>query len=333
MFGYGGAVFAGFLLTAGPGGTGTAPVAGRPLALLALVWLAGRVVMALAGSLPGWLVAAVDLAFLPALALAVAGPLLAARKPHNVVFLGLIGLLVGCNALVHAEGLGLLARSASAGVRLAVDTAALMIAMIGGRVVPAFTANALAARGIAAKIVRSPVLDRAAVLATALFLLADGLRPGTMLAGLLALAAAALHVARLSGWRTLRTLDTPILWVLHLGYVWLAVGLGLRALASLTPVIPDSVALHGLTIGAIGTMTMAVMSRAVLGHTGRPLVAARRTVAAYVLISLAALVRLGFAGMHPAAHTISGLLWAAALALFVLVHAPMLIGPRVDEGS
>lgn len=326
--GYVVAVVAGFMLTAVPNWTGTAPLAGRPLAALAALWLAGRIAPWLT-VVPGWLAAAIDVAFPLALGCAVAKPLIAARKARNVVFLAFLAMLCVSSALVHAEGVGLTQDTGASGVRLGIDTAIVMIAIIGGRIVPVFTANALAARGEPAPMSRPPLVDRLAILATVLFLASDVVLPGTMVAGIIALAAAALHGLRLTGWGTRRVLDAPILWILHWGYAWLALGLALKGVADVTTLLSETVALHGLTIGAIGTMTLAVMSRASLGHTGRALVAPRPVVLAYVLISAAAVVRLLSDNLGAAANIVSAALWVAAFGLYIWTFAPILVGPRV----
>jgi uncharacterized protein involved in response to NO len=151
--------------------------------------------------------------------------------------------------------------------------------------------------------------------------------------GAAALAAAALNALRLNGWRSARTFDTPLLWVLHLGYGWLIVGLALKGVAGLTDLVPANAALHALTVGAIGTMMLAVMSRAALGHTGRPLVAHPVVVASYVMISLAALLRIA-APLAPSAYLVlieaSGVVWSLAFVQFLAIFAPILWQPRVD---
>jgi uncharacterized protein involved in response to NO len=151
----------------------------------------------------------------------------------------------------------------------------------------------------------------------------------------LALLAAVLHGLRLAGWGGPATLGKPILWVLHLGYLWLVAGLALRGLAAFVEAIPDDAALHALGAGAVGTMTLAMMTRVSLGHGGRPIVAAPATVAAYALLTLAVVVRIAasfFLGEVGYDHALmlAGVLWAAAFALFVVVYAPILTRPRAD---
>jgi len=177
----------------------------------------------------------------------------------------------------------------------------------------------------------SPVLDRLAIGSMVLMLLAEVVFGGGSVAGAIALAAALIQAARVAQWRGLATARTPILFVLHLGYAWLVVGLALKGASAFIDALPETAALHALTVGAVGTMMMAVMSRAALGHTGRKLVAHPVTVAAYALVSLAALLRL-VAGVAPgvAMLAVSGIAWSLAFALFLAVYAPILVRPRVD---
>jgi uncharacterized protein involved in response to NO len=330
LFGYAAAVLAGFLLTATPSWSGRPPVSGLGLATLALIWLAGRVLCSAGGAVPG-LAAAVDLAFLPALAIAIT-PALQAAPPRNRIFLPVLGVFLLANFGVHLDALGVLPGLAAIALRVALDLLALLIALIGGRVVPAFTGNALAARGEAGRVRTSSMRDRLAIGALVLLLLAD-LAGLTRAAGAVALAAALLNAWRLHGWSGSRTLREPILWVLHLGYSWLAIGLAWKGLIDLSGFLPPADALHGLGIGAVGTMTLAVMSRATLGHTGRPLRAPPLVVASYVLVGAAAITRLAAPGAPAHAISllvISGALWSLAFAFFVVSLGTALVQPRID---
>jgi uncharacterized protein involved in response to NO len=233
---------------------------------------------------------------------------------------------------VHLDVLGVLPGLGAIALRVTLDLFALLIALIGGRVVPAFTASALAARDEAERVRASSMRDGLAIATIVLMLLAD-LGGLTRAAGALALAAALLNAWRLHGWGGSRTLRAPILWVLHLGYLWLAIGLAWKGLVDLSGWLPAADALHGLAIGAVGTMTLAIMSRATLGHTGRPLHAPPLVVASYVLVGAAALARLA-APLAPAHAVsllvISGALWSAAFATFVVRLGPALVQPRAD---
>ena len=330
LFGYGTAVLAGFLLTATPGWSGRPPVKGAALAALAVIWLAGRLMSFAGGSVPG-IAAAIDLAFLPALAVAIA-PALQAAPRRNLLFLPVLGLLVLANLAVQLDALDVLPGAGSMALRASLDLFVLLIGLVGGRIVPAFTASALAARDEAGRVRPFSARDRLAIGSLATLLLAD-LAGLSQIAGVVALAAALFNGWRLTGWGGSRSLRQPILWVLHLGYAWLVAGLAWKGLADLTGFVPPADALHGLAIGAVGTMTLAVMSRATLGHTGRPLQAPRLIVVSYLLVSAAAIVRLA-AALAPALAlpllVLSGALWSLAFAAFAIRLGPALLQPRAD---
>lgn len=335
LYGVIAAALAGFLLTAMANWTGTAPLAGVGLATLVGLWLAGRIAVWLPPSVPYVAVAIVDVAFLPVLAGYAARVLLAAGNRRNLVLVAVIGGFAAGNLLVHLDAWGLAPGWGRIGLVLGVDAIALMLAIIGGRIVPAFTSNALAARGEPHAMPAMPWLTRLGPASVALLLVADLAAPGTPLVAAAGLAAAALNAARLARWRGGRSLGDPLLWVLHLGFLWLAAGLALKGLAALSPALPESAALHAIGIGAAGTMILAVMTRATLGHTGRPLVAPRGIALAYLAVSGAAVLRIAatlptglpiLALLHGAAG-----LWAFAFALFTAVAAPMLLRPRADR--
>lgn len=328
LFGYAAAALAGFLLTASPSWSRRPPIRGAPLALLAGLWLAGRIAIWGGEGLPA-LAALVDLAFLPALVVAISPALQNAARP-NLVFLPLLTCLFAANLGVHLDALDLVPGIGFLALRLALDLLALLIGLIGGRVVPAFTANALRSE---TKPRPFSTIDRLALASLAAVLLADLTAP-PWVTGSVALVAAGLQLARMRGWHSRRTFDQPIVWVLHLGYAWLAAGLAWKGLVELTAVAAAPAALHGLGIGAVGTMTLAVMSRAALGHTGRPLIAPRPIALAYLMPSLAALSRLA-APLMPSLEQplliLSALAWSAGLALFLVVFTPILLRPRVDS--
>lgn len=331
LFGYAAAVLSGFLLTATPGWSGTAPVRGLPLGALALLWLAGRLA-SWAGGMAPVVAAALDLAFLPALAIAIA-PALQGAARRNLVFLPLLGAFFLANLAVHLDALDILPGLGSVALLGALDLFVLAIALVGGRIVPAFTANALKAKGEPGEVRAFSTIDRLAIAALIALLLADvaGL---ARLAGAIALLAAILHGLRMRGWAGTRTLDEPLLWVLHLGYAWLVAGLAWRALVDLGGFLPATEGLHGLAIGAVGTMTLAVMSRAALGHTGRPLAASRPVTASYLLVGAAALARLAAplapGELHLWVLALSAMLWSLAFLAFVIAFAPVLTRPRID---
>jgi len=331
VFGFAFAAVAGFLLTAIPNWTGRLPVRGAPLAALFLLWLAGRAALLFSARLGPLATALADLAFPAALIAVVARELVAGNNWRNLPMLAALGLLFAGNLLVHLQQLGL-AYTAFAGNRLGLATLLMLIALVGGRIVPSFTRNWLAKRGAAALPAPAGRVDTAA-LAVALVALASWVVfPDSYLMYGLSLAAGVALGMRLARWRGLATRAEPLLFVLHAGYGWLAFGLVLVGLNGLAPFLPRSVALHALTIGAIGTMTLAVMTRATLGHSGRPLTADRATVAVYLLVTLAALLRLAapLAGSGYLWITlVAGFVWSAAFLLFVATYLRFLWPARV----
>jgi len=337
IVGFAGAGMAGFFLTAVPNWTGAPFVRGLPLAGLAAVWILGRIAMCLIGVVPPLLAAVIDLAFFPLLGLLVAPPLLKGGIGRNSILLVVLAALWLADLAMQVEfagsAIGLNVASAARGTRVSIDILAFLITVIGGRIVPAFTTTRLKLEG-AELLPRSfALLDRATIAAMTLLLIVELASGEGKLTGTVALAAALAQALRLFHWRGIATAGTPILWVLHLGYAWLVLGLALKGGAAFIDGLPETAALHALTIGAIGTMLMAVMSRAALGHTGRKMEAHPLTVAAYGLVSAAALLRVAAPLMPAAIPTlmiVSGLAWSLAFALFLAVYAPILIRPRVD---
>lgn len=333
LFGFLCAAVAGFLLTAVPGWTGHRAFAGWPLVALIGLWFAGRILVATSDAWPALLVAFVDASFLPCLALMI-GPMLLRSRNRNTPMLLVLASLATCNAVSHwAVGHQdpQLARHA---ILIGIDIVLLLVTVIGGRIVPAFTANALRASGSEVHLRAWPRAGSAAVLAMLLVLLTDLFQPSATLAGVVAGLAALAQGLRLLQWRTGATLRQPIVWILHLAYGWLPIGLALKCIALLWGLAWSAFWLHALTIGALAEMTLGVMSRASLGHTGRPLRVDPLIVGSYVSLLAAALVRvfgLGVAGMpYAAVIVISAACWTVAFALFLVVYAPILLRERAD---
>lgn len=328
VFGFAVSVIAGFLLTAAQNWTGLRMPSGRPLAALFLLWLAGRLGFLIPGLPPG-LVALVDLAFLPVLAVTLAWPILRAKQLHNYPFPLLLLALAAANALVHADALHWTSGTAKPGLHMAVYVIVTMITVMGARVIPSFTDNKLHTRARHWK----PLawLVPAATLAA---LIAALLAPASPVTALLAAVAAALHAIRLAGWYTPKFWSVPLLWILHLGYAWIPLGFALLALSAAGWGAAAGSALHAFTAGAIGVLTLGMMARVSLGHTGRPLEPPAVMTLAFVAINLAALARVALPLLFPAAYTpgmdVAGLIWIAAFGLFAGVYAPMLLRPRVD---
>ena len=333
IFGFIGAAMAGFLLTAVPSWTGQRGFAGWPLALLAGLWLLGRLVVATSAHWPLLLSAVIDTAFFPALGLMLLPPLLRARNRNTPLLLVLLALCIA-NATfywgLHRANWAL----AHGALLAAVNVILLLLTVVGGRIVPAFTSSALKEHRGGRLIRTLPGVNAVAIAAMVVVALVDLGFAQSKVAGVCALGAAIVQGIRLAQWGAWRTLRQPIVWVLHVAYAWLPVGLALKALALLTGASFAAFWLHALTIGAAATMILAVMTRASLGHTGRPLVVSGPTAFAYVLLSAAAIVRIFGLDLPHASYaaviTLAALLWTAAFALFLWVYAPMLVTPRAD---
>lgn len=328
------AAIAGFLLTAVPGWTDGKVLRGRPLAGLFGLWLLGRAAVLASPILPAPIVALVDLAFLPVLLGLLTPVLIRAKRPRNLPVLALLAGLTIANLLFHLAWLDVARQAGLVGIAIALDTVLFLIAMIGGRIVPAFTLNALRRRGTPVEIVPSPRLDQAVLAITALLLPLDLAPVGALPAGMAAALAAILHALRLSRWHGHRTWREPIVWILHVAYGWIPLALGLKSLWLLGGIGLPTTWIHALTAGAFAGMILAVTTRASLGHTGRPLIAPRPIVACYALVTLAALVRVflplgGDAAYESALFAAAGL-WLAGFGLFVMVYAPILARPRPD---
>jgi uncharacterized protein involved in response to NO len=339
LFGFVMAGVAGFILTAIPNWTGRPPLRGTPLAALVGLWLAARALAltSLVATPPLGLVAVVDAGLPLTLAAYAARQVMAARNWRNLVMAVPLLVLTVADGLMIAEGAGVTVPQ-GLGWRLGLAAIIILISAIGGRIIPAFTRNWLVKRGAAALPPASPgLVDRLALASLhsgllAWAFLANGHGLGTTLAGGLLLAASAVNLARLARWRGWTTLAEPLLSVLHLGYLWVVVGAALLGGTLLTGAVPTAAAIHALTAGSIGTMMLAVMSRASLGHTGRPLTADRVTVWVYLLVNCAALSRIVaslMGGLPLVLLALSAILWIAAFALFAGRYAPYWCRPRV----
>ena len=320
IYGYALAAVTGFLLTAVPNWTGRLPIRGVPLAALVALWVAGRFALLCAVVIGPGPAAAIDLAFLVVLIAMVAREVTASQNFHNVPVIVTLGLLLVGNTLVHLHALEI-AYTSALGNRIGVATLVALIALIGGRIIPSFTRNWLVKHRPE---VPAPAphdrFDTACLLVIVASLVA-------WVAGsaVFAIAGGAAAAIRLGRWRGLATLGEPLLFVLHAGYAWVAVGLLLLGLNGFFEWAPPGAPLHALTVGAIGTMTLAVMTRASLGHSGRPLVAGRGTVAIYALVTIAALLRVAapFTGEVAEVTAFAGLAWTAAFGLFAILYAPV----------
>jgi len=329
LLGYSVAVIAGFLLTAVKNWTGKPTLTGDKLAGIALLWLYGRILPFYAGLLPDALIAVVDFAFLPILAYQISKPIMQAKHYRSLIFIGLLLLLTLGNGFIHAEILGLCQDTAWTGIQLVIATIIILILILAGRVFPFFTEKGLSGT----LIIRNPLLDALSIgSAVVVFALQIWAISGTFLA-LAAIFAAIVNSARLSGWYVQRIWYVPLLWILYAGYGWIIFGFILTALSAYTWVLP-SLALHAFTIGGIGVLTLGMMARVSLGHTGRALKVSNAMAIAFVLINLAALLRVLVPITLPNGYNLliygSTLSWLAAFSLFMFVYAPILTSPRID---
>ncbi len=331
IFGFALATVAGFLFTAVPNWTGRMPLQGAPLAGLVVLWFAGRAAMLLGADLPLPVPALLDLAFPAALMAAIGREVLAGRNWRNVPVLAALGMFLLADLLAQIGAAGDVAL-AMAGLRLGIATLVALITLIGGRVVPSFTRNWLARRD-PPQAVPAPFgrLDRTALATSVGALALWVVVPDNAVTSVLLMAAGAAHAVRLARWRGLATMPEPLLAVLHVGYAWVAFGLLLLGASHWFAFVPPTAALHALTVGAVGTMTLAVMARASLGHTGQALTAGRGCTAVFVLVGVAAVLRL-LAPMVPGDYQVmldlSGTTWAGAFLLFVVLFARLLATPR-----
>src|SRR5581483_9054161 len=330
LYGYLPAIVAGFLLTAVPNWTGRLPVLGRPLLGLLLVWIAGRAAMLVSARIGAPAAAVIDVLFLPVLASLIGREIVLGRSTHNLKVLVLVALLLAGNVTFHIEAL----RSSAFdgyGVRLGIGAAVLLITLIGGRIVPSFTRNWLARRAPGRMPAPFGRFDTAAVAAGAVALAAWVAAPSHGVTALLALAAGLLHAVRLARWAGHRTWPEPLVLVLHAGYAFVPIGFLLVALGIAAPalILPTG-AVHGWTAGAIGLMTLAVMTRASLGHTGRPLTATLPIQLIYLCALTAATARIvaAFDIARTPLLSLSATAWVAAFAGFAVVYWPLLTRSR-----
>ena len=332
LFGYLGAVIAGFLMTAIPNWTGRLPIAGSRLAALVGLWLAARLAILFSAVLGPAVAPLLDVGFLLVLAAVCAREVVAARN-RNFPIVIIILLFAMASAIDHAEALGLLA-GAGLGWRAGFALVLMLISVIGGRIIPSFTRNWLSKQGLKTGLPGQPgTFDKLCLAVTAIALAGWAVVPDARPVALLLMAAGALQAVRLGLWSGHRTLRDPLVLILHVGYAWLPLGLLLLGMSLVLPAVPTTMALHALAAGAMASMTLAVMTRATLGHTGRTLHADHATVVIFVLVTLGAAVRVA-APLLPldymSAIELAGSLWAGAFLLFVLTYGPRLVGPRPD---
>lgn len=330
LFGYSSAVVAGFLMTAVPNWTGRFPIVGWPLAGLVALWLAGRLAVTLRLGLSPVAVAVVDLAFPVALAVAIGREIIAGRNWRNLKVLGLLALLILANGWFHYDAARGEYAAGGYGARLGLATLVTLISLIGGRVVPSFTRNWLAARRATRLPAQAGYADNAAMALTILAAagwVAAPLHPAT---GWLCLLAGLANLVRLARWQGLQCLSEPLVWVLHAGFLFIALGFLTTGAEALGLTSMGPAAKHVWMAGAVGLMTLAVMSRASLGHAGLPLSAGKGVALLYLalIVSVAARFLAGLLPQQSWLLHIAASGWIIAFGGFAVLYWPILVRPR-----
>ncbi|MBM1558114.1 NnrS family protein [Sulfitobacter mediterraneus] len=334
LFGYLSAVIAGFLLTAVPNWTGRAALSGAPLIALFLLWILGRLAVLTAMWWPASLVIALDLGFLAAVLVWLLREIIAGQNWRNLIVVAMLLAFLGGNAVFHFEAAGGEYAAQGVGLRIGISAAVMMVAVIGGRIVPAFTRNWLVKQGSA--VLPAPVMagfDKIALLVLLAAMISWLVAPYMALTGGLLLLAGCLQLLRLGRWAGHLTLAEPLVVILHLGYAFVplgavAIGLGILGFGN------GAAAQHLWMAGALGVMTLAVMTRASLGHSGRALISDPVTVVIYTAIVISVIFR-WLAGNWPEQqgilHAVSGAAWVIAFGGFALSYGAMMIRPRADQ--
>lgn len=326
IFGYAFAVIVGFLFTAARSWTNRPTPSGPALVAIAALWVAARVLLLTPWT---WLAAAADVAFAAAAAAGIGVPLATSRNRRNYFFVVILLGIGAANLWSYYALAGSTRFSAQSGLQIALDLILFVMTVMGGRVIPSFTMNAI--RG--ARCQRRPTIEWTALGGVLALLVADLFALPSAIVGLIAAIAGAAHCLRLILWQPWVTWGRPILWILHVSYAWIVVHLALRALGAFD-LTAQTLATHALTVGAIGGLTLGMMTRTARGHTGRPLLAGRTETACYALVQVAALARVAVPlvapGLNVAAVIASGTLWGAAFAVFVALYWPILSRPRID---
>ena len=330
LFGYLAAIVTGFLLTAIPNWTGRLPVQGLPLLALVLLWLAGRLAVFFSADI-GWLAAAmIDSAFLLAVAVAAAIEIIAGRNWRNLKVLAPVAVLFAANVVFHVEAH--YHGAADVGRRLGIGAGIVLIMIIGGRIIPSFTRNWLARANPGRLPIPFNRFDVATIAFSSLALVGWACFPERSVTGVMLLVAALLNTVRLVRWAGDRTLRDPLVLVLHIAYAFVPVGLFLAGFAALLPeAVPPAAGLHAFGVGAIGAMTLAVMARSTLGHTGRELHADAGTCLVFAAIVVSGLMRIAAAFLPgvPALLHGSAAAWTVAFVGYALLYGGMLLRPKL----
>ncbi|MDX8395149.1 MAG: NnrS family protein [Mariprofundaceae bacterium] len=324
LFGYTSAVIAGFLLTAVRNWTGVDTLTGRPLLMLLLLWLAGRLVVLVAFA-PEWLTALVDVSFLCVLTVVIALPIIKAQSKRNYLVPVLLLVMAGGNAFVYAGLFEILPNGELLGLWIGMGAVLFLLSVIAGRVVPFFTERGLS--GVSSK--RYVWVEWLSMPSLVVWLVVEVIFPNQLVSVVCAVIAAVVHGIRLYGWGHRKVWSEPMLWVIYLAYAWLIVALLMFAWGEF-----QLYAMHAMTAGMIGMFTLGMMARVGLGHTGRPIQASRIVVLAFVCVFAASVSRVVLPMVMPAWAEWSVLLaacfWMVGFSMFVWVYLPVLLKVRID---
>ena len=330
LYGFIAAAITGFILTAIPNWTGRLPIKNKPLGFLVFLWIVGRIGFLTITIFDVKVTALMDLPFLIVLVLVILREIVSGKNWRNLPVIILISLFTLGNILVHLQLLDVI-ESAELGIRISIFVLSILLALIGGRIVPSFTRNWLSQNQVNRFPSGAGIFDKVCLVSLVVFVIAQIITPYHQLTSLLSLLAGLLHGIRLIRWKVWLTLSEPLIWILHVGYMWLSVALVLIGLAGLTDFVPYTSSYHALTIGAFSTMILGVMTRVSLGHTGRTLKATFGTTTIYVFITIASVLRVSESFLNDSRNLIlsfSGIFWTLSFALFVFIYFPILTQPR-----
>ncbi len=317
LFGYTAAIITGFLFTAVPNWTGHPTPKGAYLAAIVGLWIAGRVAVFTSTLIPTHVVVVIDCAFFLACVAGIFPALMKAHNKRNYFFIALLSMLATANALTHYG-------HADMGIKLGLTIIIFMMIVMGGRVIPMFTGNPL--RLI---IPRNPIYERVALIATLTALASDVLGAPAIFIGATCLIAALANVWRMAQWHSFKTYQLPLVWILHTGYAWLCVGFALKGLSAFDTAIPTAIATHAFTTGGIGALTLGMIARVSLGHSGRPLIVGKVISFAFLCVNLAALCRVAGVWAFPEFTSIwlalASIMWVLAFGMYIIKFVPVLI--------
>lgn len=334
IFGFSTAIIAGFLLTAVQNWTGRRTARGKGLVVLCFLWLLGRIAVLLSGYIPIWIVMCVDVSFLPAVAWTIGVPLWKARSWRNLGFIPLLGVMTLGHLVIYLELLGFWRGWASKSIILGLHLVLIVVLVVGGRIIPLFTRNWIKKRGTPIEIPVGKPVGRFAIallfaMACLQYLGADGRLWGAaaMLGGLVLL-------VRSFFWKFHAILDTPLLWVLHLGFIILCGGWIWEGWVGIRLGVHSTAALHTMAVGGLSLLILGMVARVSLGHTGRAMEAHPLMTIAFLMILVSAIMRVVPAVWFPQHYMtgllVAGILWSGAFILFVLVFTPILFRARAD---